>query len=150
MLHVIFLLTDQIRARTRVPPPDNCTPRSIDRGSRTILLEEEFVTRLKVWLQLLLASTLLASPLLAQRRIVGRVTDQANGQPVPGASVQVQGTRLGTYATDSGTFTVLTPDGPATLVVRHIGYQRREIPVPAGDSGLGVLLRSEEHTAELQ
>ncbi len=108
------------------------------------------MTRLKVWLPLLLATTLLGSPLLGQRRISGRVTDQTNGQPVPGASVQVQGTQLGTYATDSGTFTVVTPDGPVTLVVRHIGYQRREIPVPAGDANLDVSLRADILQLETQ
>src|SRR5438132_5321941 len=101
-------------------------------------------------LHCLLSSALLASPAMAQRRVAGRVTDQASGQPVPGAAIQVQGTQLGTSASDSGTFVLLTPDGPATLIVRRIGYQRREIVLPPGDARLDVSLRRDILQLETQ
>ncbi len=104
----------------------------------------------KSFLHFLLCSALLASPAMAQRRVVGRVTDQATGQPVPGAAIQVQGTQLGTSASDSGTFVLLTPDGPATLVVRRIGYQRREVVLPPGDARLDVTLRRDVLQLETQ
>lgn len=106
--------------------------------------------RVKSFLHFLLLSALFASPAFAQRRVTGRVTDQANGQPVPGAAIQVQGTQIGTSASDSGTFNIVMPDGPVTLVVRRIGYQRREIPVSAGQTSLDVTLRRDVLQLETQ
>src|SRR5207237_9346141 len=111
------------------------------------LVKEESVPQFKSFLRFLLLSALIASPAMAQRRVAGRVTDQATGQPVPGAAIQVQGTQLGTSASYSGTFVLLTPDGPATLIVRRIGYQRREIVLPPGDARPDVSFRRDIYQA---
>ncbi len=105
---------------------------------------EEPVPRLKSFLAFfafLLFCVVLASPASAQRRVTGRVTDQTSGQPIPGAAIQVQGAQLGTSAGDSGTFALQVPDGPVTLIVRRIGYQRLEIVLPPGEARLDVALR---------
>src|SRR6266566_988586 len=103
-------------------------------------MTEESMPRAKSFLAFLLFSVVLASPASAQRRVTGRVTDEVSGQPVPGAAIRVQGTQLGTSAGDSGTFALSVPDGPLTLVVRRIGYQRREIVLPPGEVRLDVTL----------
>jgi TonB-dependent starch-binding outer membrane protein SusC len=106
--------------------------------------------RLKSFLFLLLFSMLLASPASAQRRVTGRVTDQVSGQPVPGAAIQVQGTGIGTSAADDGTFAISVPDGPVVLIARRIGYQRREIPLPTGETRADVVLRRDVLQLETQ
>ena len=93
--------------------------------------------RLKSFLLLVLFSVVLAPSASAQRRVTGRVTDQVSGQPVPGAAIQVQGTGIGTSAADDGTFAISVPDGPLVLIARRIGYQRREIQLPAGETQIG-------------
>jgi TonB-linked SusC/RagA family outer membrane protein len=77
----------------------------------------------------------------AQRRITGRITDQASGQPVVSAAILVPGTPFGTTAGDDGSYALTVPDGPVTLLVRRIGYQRREFPVSAEQITADVALR---------
>lgn len=60
--------------------------------------------------------------------VKGRVTDKSNGQPVPGVSVQVKGSRVGTSTDAKGEFTLDIPDN-ATLVLSSVGYDNIEIEV---------------------
>ena len=106
--------------------------------------------RPKSFLLLLLFTLILAPAANAQRRVTGRVTDQTSGQPVPGAAIQIQGTAFGTSAADDGTFAITAPDGPVTLLARRIGYQRREIPLPAGETRADVALRRDVLQLETQ
>lgn len=62
----------------------------------------------------------------AQRTITGRVTD-ANGNPISGASVEVQNTRVGTVTKDDGTFTLTVPANGRTLVVSAVGQTAQNI-----------------------
>src|SRR3954471_23607558 len=60
--------------------------------------------------------------LFAQNRTVsGRVTD-AQGKPVPFASVTVRGAGKGVAADENGNFTIQIPPG-AVLVISASGYQ---------------------------
>ena len=78
----------------------------------------------------------LTAPLLAQEtaapegagRIIGRVVDAAQGAPIAGAQVTLQGTdRTVTSALD-GRYTLLNvPAGAVTLSVRMIGYQPKSV-----------------------
>ena len=106
--------------------------------------------RLKSFLILLLFSVVLASSASAQRRVTGRVTDQVSGQGVPGAAIQVQGTAIGTTAADDGTFAIQVPDAPLVLIIRRIGYQRREIPLAVGEGRADVILRRDVLQLETQ
>jgi TonB-linked SusC/RagA family outer membrane protein len=106
--------------------------------------------RVKSFLILLLCSVVFASSASAQRRVTGRVTDQVSGQPIPGAAIQVQGTGIGTSAADDGTFAIQVPDGPIVLIARRIGYQRREIPLPAAETRADVILRRDVLQLETQ
>ena len=59
---------------------------------------------------------------IAQNRTVtGRVTD-AQGNPVPFASVTIQGTNTGVAADDKGNFSIQAPPN-ATLVFSAAGFQ---------------------------
>jgi len=93
--------------------------------------------RLSFYLPLLAALTMASAAEAQNRLITGRVTERATGQGLPGATVQVSGTNIGTQAGENGAFRLSVPAGDQTLVVRYIGYSRREIRVPAGESTVG-------------
>ena len=60
--------------------------------------------------------------------ITGTVTD-ADGEPLPGASVMVKGTAQGTTADVNGTYSLTVADGNAVLSVSYVGYVSQEIAV---------------------
>ena len=57
--------------------------------------------------------------------ITGKVTDK-NGQPVPGASIQVKGTSIGAIADGSGNFKLQAKSG-VNLAVSAVGYLGKEV-----------------------
>ena len=65
-----------------------------------------------------------------QSRITGTVVD-AQGVPVPGASVIVKGTTNGTMTDGNGVFSITAAPG-ATLEVSCIGYATVDVPAAAG------------------
>jgi TonB-linked SusC/RagA family outer membrane protein len=71
-----------------------------------------------------------ALPAMAQNKPVsGKVTDAKDGSPLPGVSVSVKGTTIGTNTDADGNFKLNVPESAATLVATYIGYTRQEIPV---------------------
>ncbi|MCC9136381.1 SusC/RagA family TonB-linked outer membrane protein [Pontibacter silvestris] len=76
-----------------------------------------------LFLCFILVSTLLQQAMAQSRAVSGTVTDAATGQPLPGVSVLVPGTSVGTATGVDGTYTVNVPEGSNTLVFRFIGYQ---------------------------
>ena len=59
--------------------------------------------------------------------IRGTVTDSGN-EPLPGASVMLEGTRIGTTADANGRFTLQAREGQV-MVVSFIGYADKRVPV---------------------
>lgn len=53
----------------------------------------------------------------------GTVTDASTGEPLPSATVQVEGTYNGTITNDDGRYALRVDSLPAPLVVRFIGYE---------------------------
>lgn len=77
----------------------------------------------------------------AQRTIAGTVRDSVSGAPVVSARVSVQGTALLVSTNETGQFTLRdAPAGDVTVLVRAIGYRRREIPLGATVNTLTVAL----------
>ncbi|HET7613569.1 MAG TPA: TonB-dependent receptor, partial [Gemmatimonadaceae bacterium] len=65
--------------------------------------------------------------------ISGTVTSEG-GAPLPGATVLIQGTTIGTHTDDAGRYTIVVPASrangqSAVLVARTIGYAARTIPI---------------------
>ena len=73
----------------------------------------------------------------AQQRVTGTVTD-ANGEPVIGASVIVEGTTTGTTTGIDGTYTISAP-AQANLVFAFLGYKEQVVAV-AGKTTIDVTL----------
>ncbi|MBX0334004.1 SusC/RagA family TonB-linked outer membrane protein [Pontibacter sp. HSC-14F20] len=78
---------------------------------------------------LLLVSAFIQEAMAQVRAITGTVTDASTKQPLPGVTVLVKGTSVGTASGADGTYTVNVPEGGTTLVFRFIGYQTIERPI---------------------
>ncbi|TCS85520.1 iron complex outermembrane receptor protein [Anseongella ginsenosidimutans] len=63
-----------------------------------------------------------------QGTVNGTVTDKETGAALPGVSVQVKGTTIGTSADENGKYEVDVPAG-AVLVFSMMGYRSLEVPV---------------------
>ncbi len=68
---------------------------------------------------------------LAQKWVRGVVTDAETGATLAAATIQVAGTTRGTITNAEGRFELFVPALPGALVVRHIGYETRRVPVDA-------------------
>ena len=64
----------------------------------------------------------------AQRTVTGKVTD-ANGNPVPSASVQVQNTQVGTVTKEDGSFSLSVPANGRRLVITAVGFDAQEMNI---------------------
>ncbi len=71
-----------------------------------------------------------ASVAFAQRQITGTVVDSETGEPIPGATVKVQGTTMGTLTNVDGKFTISNvPTSSKTVVVSCAGMKTAEVPI---------------------
>ncbi len=73
----------------------------------------------------LLAITLLPLFSLAQKIITGHVLSKADQSPIPGVSVIIKGTRIGTSTSVDGSFSIKAKEGDV-LIVSGVGVTRTE------------------------
>ncbi|HUQ20325.1 MAG TPA: SusC/RagA family TonB-linked outer membrane protein [Gemmatimonadaceae bacterium] len=102
---------------------------------------------------LVVATLLLAfgsAPAWAQARRISGVVTSEGGEPLPQATVNVLGTALGGYTTESGHFTIPAPEGTVTLRVRRIGYREKTVTVNAGAADVVVKLSKDVLQLEKQ
>jgi TonB-linked SusC/RagA family outer membrane protein len=84
--------------------------------------------QIRILLVLLCFSLSLAQTTFAQSgNVAGKVTDE-KGEGVPGASVTVKGTQLGTLTNVDGTYSIEAPAN-ATLVFSFVGYLKEEVAI---------------------
>lgn len=79
---------------------------------------------------------------LVQRTISGTVTDANTGEPVPGATIIVEGSSTGTTTDMDGIFSLTVPDDTETLLISFVGYQSQEVSI-AGQSEINVELEQD-------
>jgi TonB-linked SusC/RagA family outer membrane protein len=90
---------------------------------------------MKKLLQSLFLLLFLAFQAMAQERTVtGTVTDKTDGLPLPGVSVKVKGTNIGTSTGGDGRFSVRVPQGSTALILTYIGYSTQEASI--GSNGV--------------
>jgi TonB-linked SusC/RagA family outer membrane protein len=99
---------------------------------------------------LLLLTLFSASAFAQTRRVSGVVTVEGSGEPLASASVNVVGTSVGSYTDDQGRFSLVLPEGPATLRVRRIGFVQKTAPITAGDAEINVSLARDVLQLETQ
>lgn len=81
-----------------------------------------------------------------QREITGKVTD-TSGEPLPGATVMVKGTTIGTVTDAEGNFSLRIPANAQTLQVSFVGMKTNELPI-SGRSSFNVVLEEESETLD--
>jgi len=79
---------------------------------------------------IILAILLLAVPqgALAQRTLIGKVTNDETGQSMPGVSVVIKGTTTGVATGSDGSFSLTVPND-AIIVVSFVGFRTVEMTV---------------------
>jgi TonB-dependent starch-binding outer membrane protein SusC len=88
------------------------------------------VTQLRLTLATMFACILIAGSAMGQTRTVtGVVASADDGTPLPGASVALVGTQLGTATDVDGRYSIDVPQEGARLRFSFIGYVTQEIPV---------------------
>ncbi|MBK0381255.1 SusC/RagA family TonB-linked outer membrane protein [Mucilaginibacter segetis] len=89
---------------------------------------------------LFLLFTFFSTVALAQNITVkGKVTDAANGDPLIGVTVGVQGTTIGTQTDVNGAYSI-SVSSDATLQISYIGYATQQVPV-SGRTNIDVKLQ---------
>lgn len=97
-------------------------------------------------------AVLLAQGLCAQvRTLAGSVTDAADGGPIPGVLIKVDGTAIGAIADDNGHFRLAdVPAGPLTLRAVAMGFQETVVGFdPAKDRPDAIKVRMAPASHEL-
>ena len=62
-------------------------------------------------------------------QITGTVTGQEDGLAIPGVSVTVKGTTIGTLTGADGKYNITVPQTATTLVFSFIGMKTTEVPI---------------------
>ncbi|MBF9221168.1 SusC/RagA family TonB-linked outer membrane protein [Hymenobacter ruricola] len=74
----------------------------------------------------------------ADWQLTGKVTSP-NGEGLPGVTIVVKGTTLGTSSNADGSFSLAVPETPGTLVFSFVGFQTQERPF-AGPENFSIRL----------
>jgi len=93
----------------------------------------------KILIIFVLALTTTALALGQTVQVTGTVTGQEDGLTIPGASVTVKGTTVGTLTGPNGAYSLSVPQGATTLVFNFIGMKKMEIPIE-GRTRIDVIL----------
>lgn len=85
--------------------------------------------RILTMLSMLFLGILFSGAINAQGiRVLGKVTDAADGSSLVGVTIQEKGTINGAVTDGNGNF-IITVAPTATLVISYMGYSTQEIPV---------------------
>lgn len=76
------------------------------------------------------------------RTITGTITDSESGDPIPGVSVVVRGTTIGTITRVDGTYTLSIPEDATNLLFSFVGMKTQDVLIE-GRSVINVVMVSE-------
>jgi hypothetical protein len=79
------------------------------------------------------------------RNVSGKILDE-NGEPLPGATIVVKGTTVGTVTDMGGNYSLTLPNGATHLTISFIGYVTEELPITSSN----ISVRLESDISELQ
>lgn len=75
--------------------------------------------------------------------ITGKVTDKSDGQAIPGVSVVVKGTTVGTVTIPDGTYSLEVPSDATTLIFSFVGMVTQEVLI-SGNTTINIELLSDD------
>ena len=115
---------------------------------RTVIVTIRLFMILLLGFPLLTRAGTVDSTRVANREVRGKVVDEKK-QPIPGVSVRLGGTSMGTATDVDGKFKLLIPADTATLVVSFIGMKTEIVKIPRLKTGveqkeLTIVLREED------
>ncbi|RZK39728.1 MAG: SusC/RagA family TonB-linked outer membrane protein [Pedobacter sp.] len=84
---------------------------------------------MKKLLQSLFVLVFIASAAFAQDRVITGTVKGVDGVPLPGVSVAVKGTAIGTPTTPQGTFSIRVPSSATTLTFSSLGFKPKEVVI---------------------
>ncbi|RYD88587.1 MAG: mucoidy inhibitor MuiA family protein, partial [Sphingobacteriales bacterium] len=61
-------------------------------------------------------------------RVTGKIVGNNDGLSVPGVSIRIKGTSIGTVSDANGNYSIQLPTGPQVLQFNFIGYENQEVP----------------------
>src|SRR5690606_21784518 len=94
-----------------------------------------------LFLGILSLTFLFSRELSAQNRsISGKVTLATDGSTLPGVSILVKGTNIGTTTDLEGNYTLQVPSGSNVLIFSFVGLETQEITVGSGRSVVNVIM----------
>jgi len=102
-------------------------------------MTKRIISTLMATLVLLLAGFTAAAQ---SRAVKGKVLD-AQGFPVPGVAVILDGTTSGTVTLDDGSFELNVPAGEAALTFSALGYSEKKVAVPGTQSFVEVVVEED-------
>ena len=104
---------------------------------------------MKKLLQSLFMFLLIASTAMAQdRTITGTVTAKEDGLPIPGVTVKIQGSKVGSTTNSNGQYTIKTSAGPVVLEFTSIGFGSITKNVAAGATSVNAILESDNRALD--
>lgn len=101
----------------------------------------------KVLATVLLSLACVFSAFAQNRTVTGKVLD-ADGAPIFGVAVMVEGTTNGTAVGDDGTFSIRVSSGDVTLRFTALGYVDKLVKVPYTQSTVSVVLEEDNMTLD--
>jgi hypothetical protein len=81
--------------------------------------------------------------------IEGRIIDDATGEPIPFATVQLLGADRATLANGEGSFRLVLPSFPIDIKFSHIAYYSEIITVASNDTGVSLEVRLKSNVIDL-
>ncbi|MCD4794573.1 MAG: TonB-dependent receptor [Bacteroidales bacterium] len=79
-----------------------------------------------------------------QTSITGTVTNKDDGSTLPGVTVVVKGTTVGTVTDMNGKYSIEAPAGAQFLVFSYIGFETQEIQIVSGTINVSMVVHSSE------
>jgi Ca-activated chloride channel family protein len=87
----------------------------------------------KLILLTLMIAVLAAFKTSSTRHITGTVFGNDDKLPIAGATITVEGTRIGTQTNNKGTYAIDVPEGKTQLIFNFIGYQSKKVKLGKTD-----------------
>lgn len=89
---------------------------------------------MKKLVQSLLILIFIAGTAMAQdRTITGVITDKEDGKPLPGVTIRVKGTKIGTQTNSDGKYAISAPKNATELEFSYLGYLTQVKPISSGN-----------------
>ena len=93
--------------------------------------------------KLILFSLMILSSFMTFSQISGKIVDADSNQPLPGATILVQGTDDGVVTDFDGKFTIQAATAGNTLVISYLGYETQEVIAQDGILVVALALSAE-------